>query len=64
LLNAGEKQSLVERGSPYSKMIVVVVVVVVFIKSKEIIVVGHLHSGPPLKPKRRYDSFKFNSYSQ
>ena len=55
MLNAGEKQSLVERGSPYSKMIVVVVVVVVvFVKSNKIIVVGYCYRGPPLKLECRY----------
>ena len=39
-------------------------VVVVFIYSKEIIVVGYCHPAPPLKLASRYDSFKFNSYSQ
>ena len=33
LLNAGEKQTLVERGSPLSEMIVVVAVVVVVVRN-------------------------------
>ena len=55
-LNAGESQTLVERGSPYSEVIVVVVVVVVvvvFIYSKEIIVVGYCYRRPPLEHERR-----------
>ena len=48
-------------------MIVVVVVVaaaVVFFIVKKIIMVGYCQRVTPLKLASRYDSFKFNSYSQ
>ena len=45
-------------------VVVVVVAVVVFFILKKIIKVGYFDPAPPLKPTYRYDSFKFNSYSQ
>ena len=48
-------------------MVVVVVVVVVVVELfilKKIIKVGYVDRRPPLFLGSRYDSFKFNSYSQ